>query len=185
MFKILKPFLGPVALFCLEAGSNMSPYHSEFVSGLLIGVGGFWIALVTIGNKALLQKFPRLIEWAPFLDPTGGITPPQQLSGKYINGHSFHIYEIAKESKILDKTFEDCDIFGPAVIHPAGAGQISDCSFEGSIDMTFIKTTQNRLVGIILAQNCIFKKCRFHNIAIIGNPESVDIWSNGVSGEHR
>src|ERR1035437_2544030 len=42
-----------------------------------------------------------------------------ELTGPYILRHTFHIWDIiSPDGGIADRTFEDCDIYGPAIIVP-------------------------------------------------------------------
>ncbi len=100
MLKVLKPFAGPAAIVTLEVGLGMSGLSSPFWGGLLVGVAVFWFVLARFSNRALLKRAPTLLEWMPFLDPSGGFASADQLTGKFIQGQTFHIYSIQHDGVI-------------------------------------------------------------------------------------
>jgi len=84
MYRLIKPFIIPLAIISLEIGVGMNNWTSPLVSGVLIGIFVFWIIMAALSHKPLLRRFPSLIEWMPFLDPTGGFAGANQLTGKFI-----------------------------------------------------------------------------------------------------
>ncbi|MCS6328386.1 MAG: hypothetical protein H8K06_15040 [Nitrospira sp.] len=117
MLKALKPFAGPFVLVLFEVGAGMSNFSNPFFGGLLIGIAVFWFVMALFSNRALLKRMPFLLEWMPFLDPTGGLRSEKSaLTGKYIQGHSFNILDVSHNGKVFNRHFEDCDIYGPAVL---------------------------------------------------------------------
>ena len=150
-------------------------------SGFLLGLGGFWFLMALLSHRALLNRFPWLPAWAPFLDPTGAFATADQLTGKFIAGHSFRITEIVHDSLISNRTFDDCDIYGPAVIALSGVGQVAACSFDAPPEQLVITVTQEKAVGAIKVVDCNFKNCRFHNVSFIGTQELFEKISAGMA----
>ncbi len=75
---------------------------------------------------------------------------------------------------IKESTFEDCDIYGPAVLVLA----------KGSVEETFVNcewgegrqafwafSKRGRYVGVIAVENCTFKRCNFFGIGVVVKPE--------------
>lgn len=172
MYKVLKPFAGPAIIGLVEIGASMANLTSPFTGGLLIGVGVFWFVMALFSNKALLKRAPFLIEWMPFLDPTGGMRSDKSaLSGKYINGHSFNILDVVHDGKIENRHFEDCDIYGPAVLFVDGIGHLVDLTFDKPKEGVFIAINQPYALGPIHVLNCTFKNIRLHRIGLIGTEQ--------------
>ena len=155
MYKAIKPYAGPIILWLLERGLDLSPWSNDYLGGLLIGFAMFWGMLALFSNRALLKLYPGILDWLPFLDPSGGLATSQQLTGKYIQGQSFSISTIAYEGIVRNRTFDDCDIYGPAVIHMVGVGQVVGCAWVGKRENTLIATTSLPL-GAIIFENCNF-----------------------------
>ena len=179
MFKLAKPYVGPIVLILLEQGISMGGFKSEFFSGLLIGLAVFWFVMALFSNKALLKKFPRVLDWAPFLDPTGGFSTAEQLTGKFISGQTFNISLITHNGKIEGRTFEDCIIHGPAVLVISGVGHLHECMFDGPA--SFITTDAETVIGPIHILDTSFRKCRFVNVGFLGTKEIIDKFRQGTS----
>ena len=87
-------------------------------------------------------------------------------------GKTIRLVDLVNEDNIIKKrTFEDCYIFGPAIMAPLGKTSIIDCSFAGQFDDLFI-TIQNRQFkgneGYIGCLDCTFIRCNFSRIGIVG-----------------
>jgi hypothetical protein len=176
VLKVLKPFVGPIVLFVLDKGLDMANIHSSRRSGFLLGFAAFWGVMALFSNRLLLRRFPKIIEWAPFLDPTGGFSTADQLTSNFIYGQSFHISLIAHGGIIRSRTFDDCDIYGPAILAMTGVAQIHKCTFNAVPEQVFIAVTQETVVGPILLIDCSFRDCRFYDIGIIGNEQLINKW---------
>lgn len=182
MLKVLKPFAGPFALVAAEVGAGMSGYTSQFWGGVLMGVAGFWFVMALFGNKPLLKKMPWLLEWMPFLDPIGGMrSEARELTGRYISGHTFNITDVVHNARIIGRHFEDCDIYGPAVLAPTGIGHFVECSFYGPLDAIFLVINQKMTLGPIQLDGCTFKRCRFHGIGFVGSQTEKEMFVKGAN----
>jgi len=185
MGKLLKPFLGPVVLVMAEIGLGMTSYKNDWLGGILIGLAIFWLIFALLSHKAFLKKFPGILEWVPFLDPTGGFSTAEQLTGKFITGQSFNISSIVHDGIIKNRTFDDCDIYGPAVLAPDGVGIMHKCTFYGEAESVFIVVAQQMVLGPIHLLDCNFKNCRFYKVGFIGNQKNVDEWLKGAKNVAR
>lgn len=77
---------------------------------------------------------------------------------------------------IRDIRFTECTILGPAIIAPAGAGQITNSSFDADPTGLFWVAADDRSQkpsGVIVAINCIFDHCRFVGIGIAASRENL------------
>ena len=117
-------------------------------------------------------------------------TPPapfataDELLTNHFKGRSVKLADLVGKLEITiirSKTFEDCDIHGPAVIYLMNYTKLVDNSFRGALDTTFIVTTQKVVTGVIGLEDCVFRKCNFHNISIIGSPEAIETFKKGFT----
>lgn len=173
MFKILKPFFGPIVLIALERAIQLWLDPSPMLTGAVFGVAGFWLLMAIFGNRALFKRFPGILEFAPFLDPAGAFAKPGELTGKYLTEQTFRIADIVYDGMIKGRTINNCHIYGPAVIVPLGENMstIAHAHLVGTIDSGLIEITQDRVQGVIAIDGCYFENCWFHNIAFMGPPE--------------
>jgi hypothetical protein len=78
---------------------------------------------------------------------------------------------------IRDATFRGCTILGPALIAPAGAGQITNSRFDADPSGLFWVPADDRPSqqpsGVIVAINCIFDDCTFVGIGIATTRDKV------------
>jgi hypothetical protein len=178
MINALKPFAGPAITFLIGLGFQVSTFHNDWVSGLMIGAAIFWTAATLLSNKAMLRRWPTLTEWLPFLDPTGGFASAEQLTGSVIKGQHFRIALLPVEGAIFDRMFEDCVIYGPAVLAFSGYADARDCTWVVSdpskihwkLQFDKGKTDISELpAGAIIVRQCIFKRCTFVNVGFVGN----------------
>ncbi len=186
----LKPFVGPLVTFFLGIAMNLYPLQSAWASGICIGFAFFWGALALLSNKQLLRRCPWLLEWFPFLDPSGGFASAEQLTGSFIKGQQFRIALIAHDNEIFDRVFEDCVIHGPAVLTFSEYADCKGCSFalpspkstlHWVCDFEDGKTLLTEMpVGSIVIKQCIFKRCKFMGIGFVQTKESADRFNSAV-----
>lgn len=108
---------------------------------------------------------------------------PEELLAPTLRGLSFRITDLARDENIIrNKVFEDCNIFGPAVISLVFQNSLSYCNFQGSSpDSIFIEIQQNQATGAILFFNCIFRRCRFSKIGFIGKKNEIKLLKEGFN----
>jgi hypothetical protein len=177
MWNLLKPFVGPIALLALKEGLSKSGHPmSEFQAGLLVGFAAFWFVLALISHRALFRRVPGIRAWLPFIDPIGASS--KELSGRYISQQTFAVADLVLDGKIEGRTFEDCEIYGPAVLVLSGVGQMYKCGFDHPA--AFITANQEHVVGPILVKDCSFKQCRFHGVGFIGPEETIKKFKSGT-----
>lgn len=66
-------------------------------------------------------------------------------------------------------TFERCEIVGPAMVYLRGNGAMSNCTFGGNPDITFVQLApeQNEVMGAFVLEDCRFDDCRFTAIGFL------------------
>jgi len=185
MLNLLKPYLGPFALFGIEISMDALGTINEFWSGALISFAFLWLFLALASHKALIKKWPNIKVWLPFVDPAGGIkVDAKELTGNYIFGQTFSITDLSRNGKIEGRHFENCHIHGPAILILSGpAGHLLECIIEGHPEEVFILVTQDKGVGPIMLTNCTFKKCIFTGIGFIGTEVAKNSFLKGVKAQ--
>jgi hypothetical protein len=64
------------------------------------------------------------------------------------------------EGTIRGRTFEDCDLLGPAILVPIGSGNtVTDCVYEAFPLRTYYSRTPSTPVFLVI--ECTFRRCTF------------------------
>lgn len=143
---------------------------APFVVGAgLFAVGGS-VALVNQGLAVARRLQERYSPWATAL----------QLTQPYLAGLSIRLTDLVYEQEIRGRTFEACDLYGPIVIFANGPGMINDCDFVAPQEATFIEVSpdQKVLTGVVLAPDCVFRRCRFTRVGIMGSKLAIERWKS-------
>jgi hypothetical protein len=75
--------------------------------------------------------------------------------------------------RISGKTFDDCFIYGPALVHAFAPITLAHGGIEGDLESSFVDVQGNRrVVGIIGLGDCVFRRCTFIGIGFIGTREA-------------
>ncbi|MTV24630.1 hypothetical protein FTX61_04240 [Nitriliruptoraceae bacterium ZYF776] len=84
---------------------------------------------------------------------------------------------------IVGRSFENCQIIGPAVMAPLGTTSITHSTWDGtSFDAIAWPVAADReLVGAIGVQDCTFFRCRFVRIGLVVPHERVDELRQGFN----
>ncbi len=171
-FSYLKPTIGIpvlVILFCISCLSLWKAYSRESITipSLLVVLCGI---VVSVGQSYLIES--KQLNFAT----------PDALSSPLLQNMNVRINDLTRENFIIrNKTFENCHIYGPAIII------CSDCvivknSFEEVIpEGAFIETTNTTISGAVSLEHCILKNCVLHKISMIGNPEQIKDIKKGFS----
>jgi len=92
---------------------------------------------------------------------------------RYITHRSFRIVDLVGEDDlIMGRTFEDCTIYGPAVLAPLQGVSFEHDTFEGDPKALFWEIPEGRVhvLGAIGLVNCTFHRCKFRGIGFAGTP---------------
>jgi hypothetical protein len=106
----------------------------------------------------------------------------QELAAPYVRGRRISIIDLTTPQDVLvrQKTFEHCDLFGPAVVSFTGSGLLSQCSFaapQTNIENILIEVAPNRYVaGVVGFAGCTLRDCRFFGVSIAGTREQIDMF---------
>jgi hypothetical protein len=150
------------------------------ISGAIWAVNGVqWWRSAQVGIQ-----MPRMEGQSPRLQLQ--TTGPPEL-GSYLRGLSIRISDLAREDIVIrDRTFEDCYIYGPAILVPHGMGMFHECGFEGDTSSLFITIAEERsVIGVIALENCIFRRCHFRKIGFIVTPDIHERWVTDLAGHSR
>ncbi|MDO8613729.1 MAG: hypothetical protein Q7R32_13060 [Dehalococcoidia bacterium] len=170
---------------------------TEIVGGLLLMLllaGGLviWSALKS-ESPPMIVAIAVLAAGGAFLIANQGLAmlrrskmrsfaTPEHLAPAYLRGLTIRIADMVREDLVIrDRTFEECEIFGPAVLIPLGAGVLQECSFEGDPASVFWEIPSGRvaIAGAIGLQDCVFKRCKFRRIGLAGPPEAIEKFRAG------
>ena len=97
---------------------------------------------------------------------------PEELTASHLKGLSIRIADLVREDIVIrNKVFEDCHIYGPAIITLKKSGIVIDNTFyDVTPDTFFIEVPPKGYIGsgIIIIEDCRFFRCTFHKINFIG-----------------
>ena len=168
MFRHCKASLVPALILVGEIiASTWTPVW--FISGL-VGFTLFWLICSLLTNaKAIIRRFPRLREWLPFLDPTGGLATELELVNTHVQGKIFRLVDVAQNGVVENRTFDDCIICGPAVIAPSGMTLLREPNWVSHCgDLWYQIDDAKGRAGMITLKNCTLNRCTLDNIGIMG-----------------
>ncbi len=111
-----------------------------------------------------------------------------ELADPYFKGRMVRISELARKARddykgsittISGRTFDDCVIFGPAVLLPMNTEGFNSQNFVGEcfwleMDNAFWTAgpeDHRDYVGVIGLEDCIFRSCEFIQVGVLVDPE--------------
>lgn len=181
MLRNMKAQAIPTVLLIGEIGLAGFQRAPEWLVGVLIGGTLFWLVWSVVFDKGLSNRFPRWVEWLPFLDPHQEGLTKADLHGNVLSGKTFRIVDLATDGGIHGRTFEDCTIHGPAVLAPSNYAAFYDCEYTCPPERFYWvrdsepskKSIEPLPDGHLVVGKCIFRRCRFINIGVIGTADNV------------
>ncbi len=82
---------------------------------------------------------------------------------------TIYLTKLAEKSPFVeDKVYENRDFVGPAVVHFGDGTVLTDSSFFGDPNSVLIEINQDEFMGAVTFRDCMFKRCRFRNVGILG-----------------
>jgi hypothetical protein len=96
---------------------------------------------------------------------------PEALIPTTLQNMNIRISDLAREESIIrNKTFDNCQIYGPAMIVPRNCIKMGQLTLaEIDPNGVFIETKNRTASGVIWLDNCVIKDCTFHKISFIGS----------------
>lgn len=147
--------------------------HTPISVAVLFGLVGFavFLFILELLRHARRDNKPPQLQTAnegsaPQLQP---LTQAERSDAHIRNRDVFLRDLIVDQFRVRGRTFEDCVIHGPAVISFLRC-VLDNSPFEGkSLASVFVPIWPNRyLRGTILVKDCVFRRCVFRNISMIG-----------------
>lgn len=100
--------------------------------------------------------------------------PPDALARRRLEGQPIHIADLARnETRIRGWTFEDCTIYGPAILASLPGTIIHEPTWMGEKvdDILYVADGDRRWEGVIGLQDCTLRRCTFVRIGLLVKPE--------------
>jgi hypothetical protein len=132
-----------------------------------------------------LTKFAEIAVVERRGNPQPQWTPSAELEDRELRGKVFRIADLADARNVVrDRSFVDCDIYGPAVVlpNPETVSMLRSIFFAGvGLDSVFLRLEPGQAVvdGVIRLENCTFERCRFIGVGITGSGEVLDLLRKG------
>ncbi len=180
----LRKFLLPFALGAAGWAMQLTGTHSPLLGVVLYFLAGASFLLAACA--VLLDRWPWMVAWLPVPDSwrKDSLSLPVDLCGTYIRGQHFKIATMAEMNQIHGRHFEDCYIFGPAVLYLSGTlGVVTGCTFTSPPEAFLIETvpSQNMIDGTIRCVDCIFRRCTFVGVGFVGSAQSLAVFRNEIA----
>jgi hypothetical protein len=103
------------------------------------------------------------------------------LRGTVFKGQTLRLADIGRDltdgnakALINARHFEECKIVGPGFMMMLGRGEgaITHCTWDNKPDVLFIGIPEDRreVLGVVAFLECVFERCRFENVGVVGPP---------------
>ena len=103
--------------------------------------------------------------------------PPFDPNAKLFVNQKVHLSDLVRDIHpplIRNRTFEGCEIIGPAFLHPRDSGIIEDIDLNTSGVVSVVQVQEGQpLAGVIVASGCVFRNCGFHEVVLVGDANFV------------
>ena len=162
-----------IALFCIGILLIWKAYKKESILIPVVLIL-FCILCLTIWQSYFSE--PKQLNFAT----------PDELIPSLLQNKSIRINDLVREDNIIrNRTFENCHIYGPAIIALNKCITTQATFTEIDINGVFIETTNKIVSGVIELNTCIIKNCTFHKISFIGTPDDIKRLKNQVINEKK
>lgn len=166
---VIKPTIPPLLVVIADAslmiaGSKMP----EWLLGTILGAAIVWFVLAAVSVRGnIVERWPKMREWFPFLDLTGGMATRAELAHRHIEGKTLRLVDVAQNGVVVGITFDDCVFHGPAVFAPAGTTVMRHPHFHASRgDIVYDFGDMKTRTGMIILEDCTLNRCVFYDIGI-------------------
>jgi cell division protein FtsB len=126
---------------------------------------------------AAAQKQNKELEGKLVDMPKQIFATPEALMSPVLQNMTIRICDLTREDFVIhDKTFENCHIYGPAIIacdNVIMTDSIITAAVPPDPNSFFIETTSQFCLGAVLFKDCTFKHCALDKIGIIGTHEQI------------
>ncbi len=140
-------------------------------------VFGLFVRLIVLGlQKRIETDYTKMPNIGRLYD--GKMPSHEYISEPYIRGRMIYLMDLLAPGArpiIENRTLEDCEIKGPAMMGLLGGVTIDGGSFDGTLESLFVEVAEKRfIIGAIGLQNVVLRRCRFTQIGIIGTKEQIE-----------
>jgi hypothetical protein len=84
---------------------------------------------------------------------------------------------------VTNRTFEDIHFYGPAMMLPVEGFTCEQCSFDrptDDIEDMLWEINPRYVLGAVVLKSCVFRRCRFTQISLMGDRESLDYFKANI-----
>lgn len=128
---------------------------------ILILMGFILISVVLTSHQLYKNKQPNF-------------ATPDELIQLTLRDRDIRLADLTREDfTIRNKTFDNCHIYGPAVIYPKNLILMGKMSTGANYESGFIATTNKTISGAVVLEGCVMKDCALYKISFIGSPEQI------------
>lgn len=103
---------------------------------------------------------------------------PEELESRYVRRKTLRLCDLVSDRApvLEDRYFDECKIYGPAVIMSAGITTITQCEIftAGTSPADAFWVTDRHLVGGIVVRNCTFKRCELYYLGFAGSRRDLE-----------
>jgi hypothetical protein len=148
---------------------------SLWVIPLFVFVAFLFVRLIIAPYEIYQEKNQKISDMKKEMEAIRkNYATPDELTASHLKGLSIRISDLVREDVVIrNKIFEDCHIYGPAFITPLKDTSFEYNNFEGSLESNLIELQNRAVLGTIGLDNCVFRRCFFHRIGIIGTPDFI------------
>jgi hypothetical protein len=118
-----------------------------------------------------------ITSYSLYVNKTPDLATPNALLSDNLTGLKIRVVDLGVGNPLVSgKVFKDCLFYGPGIIsiHANCTGTIAvELHEDITLDATLIETTNERIVGVVIFDNCVFINCRIRDIGIIGSSELI------------
>lgn len=159
------------------AGLGITGLLSSVLTGLLVVSASFpaWLTIAILASTILVVLpivlavlFAVRRRW----DRRRGHHVPVVPTATYFARQRVYLADLVRDEFppiIRDKTFEDCEIIGPAVVHLGPHTMIVETGFDGDLASLAYEVRGTRgAIGVIRLEDCVIRRCRMRGIGFMG-----------------
>jgi len=162
--------VGSVGIALVVAAIVGAELEVRHASAVWVWIGAVGLAFITFSALRRLVRW-----WRAHMDNAG--------NDAYVARKRIRLGDLVEHDSIIrNRTLEDCEVHGPMVVMSTGkgVGGFDNCTWNGEPDATFIITAEPQVGGVVGLENCVFRRCRFFNVAIMTSPDDdVPEWKAG------
>ncbi|MBN2128441.1 MAG: hypothetical protein JW741_03055 [Sedimentisphaerales bacterium] len=151
-----------------EGGKMKLVIHKIREHPALICMSFLMVSVILVSRGLYVNK--------PVPEPAS-LATPDTLIAPLLKDLSIRLADLTREDFVIrKKTFENCHIYGPAIILPKGTTTILRATFEKSPDISFLETSNKKVWGAVTLYDCTIIDCALHKISIMGSAEQIARW---------